>query len=228
MYKKIKIFIKKGYRIMRNKIKDIITTTLALALLTTAVSAAVPSGTTTLQDDGTAQGDMEILGTVEPITMIDVTIPVDGLQFVIKADRTIEWTNATITNNGAAPLNVSMISAGEATLDDEETAAGYNATGCPELVADDKFSDWNNLGKADTKGNIAISVNEQNISGVETTPVELGSLKSAFGVNADTGAYESNPQTLDLTGSALYGKAWDNTADLLFKYDTVLEFAMPD
>jgi len=196
---------------------------MAIASMTTTAYAA----DTTLQADGTAQGDMEIVGTIEALTMIDVTMPVNGLQFVIKADRTIEWVDAEIINNSAAPLNVSMISAGEAVLSAEEEAAGYNASGCPELVADDKFDDWDNLGKADTKGNIAISVNGENISDVATTPVELGSLASAFGVDGE-GNYQAVPTTLDVTGSAFYGKAWDNTSDLLIKYDTVLEFAMPE
>ena len=196
---------------------------MAIASMTTTAFAA----DTTLQADGTAQGDMEIVGTIEALNMIDVTLPVNGLQFVIKADRTIDWVDAEIINNSAAPLNVTMISAGEAVLSTEEEAAGYNAEGAPALVADDKFDDWNNLTKSQTKANIAISVNGENISDVANTPVSLGSLASAYGEDAN-GDFEAVPQTLAVTGSALYGKAWDNTSDMLLKYDTVLEFSMPD
>ena len=57
------------------------------------------------------------------------------------------------------------------------------------------------------------------------SPVALGDVASAYGED-EFGAFQADPQTLDLEGSALYGKAWDNSEDMLYKYDTVIEFAM--
>lgn len=205
--------------------KKLISAALTLAMVMSMTTVGFATSDATLQDDMTGQGNLDIYGTVEPISMIDVTLPVDGLRFTIKADRTIAWQDAEITSRCPAPLSISMINSGEATLTEDEVGQ-YNIGGAPALAADNKYDDWDNLTRAQTKADIAISVNEQNIStATADTPVDLGDIASAFGVD-DTGAYQANPQTLAIKGSALYGKAWDNTADLLFKYDTVIEFAM--
>lgn len=193
---------------------------MAMSMMTTGFATDA-----TLQGDMTGQGDMEVVGTVKPITMIDVTLPLDGLQFTINADRTITWTEAQITSNSPAPLNISMIDASVAVLSPEEEGT-YNVGGAPELAADDAYTDWDNLSRAETKAKIAISVNEQNISTADSSsPVDLGEIASAYGEDGE-GNFQANPQTLALEGSALYGKAWDNSEDALYKYDTVIEFAM--
>ena len=99
--------------------------------------------------------------------------------------------------------------------------------GTPSLTsADDAYADWDNLTRAETKAKIAISVNGNNISTADSaSPVALGDVASAYGED-EFGAFQADPQTLDLEGSALYGKAWDNSEDMLYKYDTVIEFAM--
>ena len=66
---------------------------MAMSMVGTAFAADA-----TLQDDMTGQGNMEVVGTVKPITMIDVTLPVNGMQFTINADRTITWVDAQITS----------------------------------------------------------------------------------------------------------------------------------
>lgn len=205
--------------------KRITTAALALTMALSLTATGFATSDATLQDDMTGLGNMEIYGLVEPISMIDVTLPVNGLRFTIKADRTITWTNDSITSRCPAPLDSRMINSGEATLQADEVDT-YNVGGAPALSADDTYTDWNNLTRAQIKAKIAISVNAQNISTASTeNPVVLGAIASAFDVDAD-GNYEANPQALALEGSALYGKAWDNTADLQFKYDTVIEFAM--
>lgn len=204
--------------------KKILSTALAVAMCMSLATTAFATDAT-LQDDMTGQGNLEVVGTVEPVTMIDVTLPINGLQFTINADRTITWVDAEITSNSPAPLTISMLQAKVATLTTEEQST-YNVGGAPSLVADDAFEDWNNLTKAQSKANIAISVNGSNIStATSDAPVSLGDVESAYGEAAD-GSFEANPQTLALTGSALYGKAWDNTANMQYKYDTIIEFAM--
>lgn len=147
---------------------------MAMSMMTTGFASDA-----TLQGDMTGQGDMEVVGTVKPITMIDVTLPLDGLQFTINADRTITWTEAQITSNSAAPLTVAMIEAGVAVLSPEEEGT-YNVGGAPALAADDAYSDWDNLSRAETKAKIAISVNGENISTADSeAPVALGEIVSA-------------------------------------------------
>lgn len=204
---------------------DNVTLKLVSELPTTPGSGGSGTGLSPVVD-GTVAGNMSIYGTVEPIIMIDVTIPVTGLQFTINADRTITWEDIEITSNSPSPLVVAVISAGEAVLTADETGI-YNIDGAPALVADDTFSDWNNLSKVETKANIAISVNGENISTASSdTPVEICLIESAYGEDA-AGNYQANPKTADVVGSALYGKGWDNAGDLMFKYDTILEFSMP-
>ena len=193
---------------------------MAMSMMGTAFAADA-----TLQDDMTGQGNMEVVGTVKPITMIDVTLPVNGMQFTINADRTITWVDAQITSNSPAPLEITMIDAGVAVLEPDEEGT-YNVGGAPELAADDAYADWDNLTRAETKAKIAISVNGNNISTADSaSPVALGDVASAYGED-EFGAFQADPQTLDLEGSALYGKAWDNSEDMLYKYDTVIEFGM--
>ena len=194
-------------------------------IMTMALSAVAYATDVSLQGDMTGQGNLEIYGNVEPIQMIDVTLPVNGLQFTINADRTITWVDSEITSNSPAPLVVSLIAAGEASLSGDEVGT-YNVSGAPALVADDAFADWNNLTKAQSKTNIAISVNGTNISTASgSNPIAVGEIASAY-CEDGAGNFQANPQTLALEGSALYGKAWDNDAVLKFKYDTVLEFAI--
>lgn len=163
-----------------------------------------------LQGDKTGQGNVEVVGTVEPITTLNVDVPLN-VNFKIKADRNIEWASAAVTSNCPAPLDVKMLSTTPAVLTPEEIGLGY--VDAPALVADNTFADWDNLTKAQTRNNIAISINSMNLSAGSQI---IGELESGF----------SAPTTLNLVGSALYGKAWPNTANQLFKYNMVLEFAM--
>lgn len=48
-------------------------------------------------------------------------------------------------------------------------------------------------------------------------PCMIGRIDSAF----------QGEKALDLDLSAKYGKAWDNSEDLVFTYNVVFEFAMP-
>ena len=177
-------------------------------------------------ENGKGDGNMAVYGNVEPIIMIDITVPVTGIQFTINADRTIRKIDAEIVSNSPSPIVVYVVSAGVASLSAEE-ASVYNIGGAPALVADDTFEDWNNLTKAETKANIAISINGHNISTAsEGTPIEICQIDSAYGEDA-SGNFQANTQRVALTESILYGKGWDNSADLAFKYDTVLEFAIP-
>ena len=177
-------------------------------------------------ENGKASGNMAVYGNVEPIIMIDVVVPVTGIQFTINADRTIGKIDAEIVSNSPSPIDVYVISASAASLSEAESSI-YNIGGAPTLVADDTFEDWNNLSKAQTKANIAISINGHNIcTASSTSPIKICEIESAYGEDA-SGNFQANTQRVPITESILYGKGWDNSVDLAFKYDTVLEFAIP-
>jgi hypothetical protein len=189
--------------------KKLMSIMMAIAMIFSLTTVAF-ADEVTLQEDKTGQGNVDVIGTVEPITTLNVDVPLT-VNFTIKADRTIEWAEAKITSNCPAPLDVKVLSTAPATLTQDEINAGY--VDAPALVADDAFADWDNLTKAQTRSNIAISINDMNLSIPDQI---IGELASGF----------SAPTELSLVGSAFYGKAWPNTANQLFKYNMVLEFSM--
>ena len=158
---------------------------------------------TTPSNPGETSGNMSIYGTVQPITMIDVTVPLT-IQFTIESDRTFTGPDSIeIKSNCPSPLDVNLYGVNK---DD----------GAPSLVAPDTHSDdeWNNLTRAQTLASIALMLDDTSLSSTGST---LGRIDSAF----------QSEQALDLGLSAKYGKAWDNSEDLVFTYNVVFEFAMP-
>ncbi len=167
------------------------------------------------------EADTKVIGVVEPINTMEVTVPLN-LGFIIRADRTLDVYNGTIQSDTAAPLDVKIISA-----EKHAVADPYNFE-APNLVAEDAFADWNNLSVSKTKTNINVEMNEVDLSAVTADGVNLGYIESAYGEDAD-GNFQSVPQYMDLEINQVnYGKAWDNTDDLVFAYDTVIEFSMLD
>ena len=158
---------------------------------------------TTPSNPGETSGNMSIYGTVQPITMIDVTVPLT-IQFTIESDRTFTGPDSIkIKSNCPSPLDVNLY--------------GVNKDGsAPSLVAPDTHSDdeWNNLSRAETLASIALMLDNTSLSSTGST---LGRIDSAF----------QSEKALDLDLSAKYGKAWDNSEDLVFTYNVVFEFAMP-
>lgn len=159
--------------------------------------------------DGKVDGNMPIYGTVNPINMIDVTLPI-SMTFVIDSNRIFHAPeNIEITSRCPAPLNTSILS-----INKSENAPG--------LVAPDTYTDeqWNNLTKAKTYKEIALTMNGYDLSSPGNS---LGILKSAFNAaNPST----PNTQQLALELDSKYGKAWNNSEDYTFTYNVVFEFEM--
>lgn len=158
---------------------------------------------TTPSNPGETSGNMSIYGTVQPITMIDVTVPLT-IQFTIESDRTFTGPDSIeIKSNCPSPLDVNLYG-----VNKDDSA--------PSLVAPDTHSDdeWNNLSRAETLASIALMLDNTSLSSTGST---LGRIDSAF----------QSEKVLDLDLSAKYGKAWDNSEDLVFTYNVVFEFAMP-
>lgn len=149
------------------------------------------------------EGNMPIYGKIESLQMIDVTLPIQ-MTFTIDTERLFHAPDAEIVSNFAAPLEITII----------DVNKSENA---PTLVAPDTYTDdeWNNLGVSNTQSKLALLVNGYDIS---TNGNKIGELRSAF---VDT-------QTMNLSLTAKYGKAWNNTEDVNFTYNLVFEFAMPE
>lgn len=148
------------------------------------------------------ESNMPIYGKIEAIQMIDVTLPIT-MTFVIDAERLFHAEDAQILSNCPAPLDVTILS--------------YNKSdNAPDLVAPDKYTDeeWNNLGKFATRNNLGLMLNGIDLS---IQNEKLGHLFSAF----------EDEQTFDISLSAKYGKAWNNTEDISFTYNIVFEFMIP-
>jgi len=146
--------------------------------------------------------NMQIIGLVESITTLDVDVPL-SINFVIDAERNfIKPNDLKIVSNCPAPLKVLIYEV------DKKTDA-------PNIVKENTYTDseWNNLSRKQTSENIALSLNNINLS---TTNVELGTLKSAF----------RETQELDIDLTSKYGKAWANKEAIEFSYNIVFVIEM--
>ena len=150
--------------------------------------------------NGKGTQDVIIQGIVEPINTLDVDIPIK-LQFIIDENRDITYTQgAKVISRSPAPLVVSCKSV-------------TVPSGAPNLVADNAFANWDNLTISQTRNNIAISINGENLS---VPGVALGDLDSGY----------SAPAQLPIRLSVLYGKQWNNSKQLVFDYAMNMELAL--
>lgn len=140
---------------------------------------------------------IEIIGLVEPITTLNVIVPLN-INFTIDANRKFIASDAKIISNCPAPLRVSILN----------VEKGYNA---PNLIHEDDFTehDWNNLSRQQASQNIALSLNGKSLADIGN---EIGTLKSGF----------SEPTELNMEITGKYGKAWSNKSNLSFRYSLVL------
>ena len=155
-------------------------------------------------DEGMASEDsnLQIIGLVEPITRLQVAVPLN-INFTIDAERNfIKPNDLKIVSNCPAPLKVLIYEV------DKKTDA-------PNIVKENTYTDseWNNLSRKQTSENIALSLNNINLS---TTNVELGTLKSAF----------RETQELDIDLTSKYGKAWANKEAIEFSYNIAFVIEM--
>ena len=155
-------------------------------------------------DEGMASEDsnLQIKGLVEPITRLQVAVPL-SINFTIDAERNfIKPNDLKIVSNCPAPLKVLIYEVNK-------------KTDAPNIVKENTYTDseWNNLNRKQTSENIALSLNNINLS---TQNVELGTLKSAF--------KETQELNIDLTSK--YGKSWANKEEINFSYSIVFLIEM--
>ena len=225
--------------------RNLVAGLLAMMMVLSAVPTSVRAEEITLTD-GKGTGQSTISASVSPITTVDVTVPVGGLSFAIDSEGQITSQGIVIESNTAVPLNVNVLSV--ESLDAGDTTDGLTETTvkAPELVDVDTYTadEWNNMTRAQTAAEIALSIKQVDVNGdgtvgsaltdattdakKVTTPVKLGvgagsqvaHLESGFsdtatcGINLETDVAYTN-----------YGKAWVDTDDIVFRYLATLEFA---
>ncbi|MBR4981959.1 MAG: hypothetical protein IKY94_05315 [Lachnospiraceae bacterium] len=197
--------------------------------------------------DGAGQGSTTMSGTVSTVTSIDVTVPIGGINFQIDEDGLLQAQGIVIESNTAVPLTVNMISVESLEAGDSTDGLAATTHKAPTLVKADTYTadEWNNLSKAETEAQIAISLKQVDVTaegeaGTElteattdelkvSTPVELGDLgtKKAL-AHVESGYGEAAKCAINIeTDSAYtnYGKAWISADDITFRYLTTLEFA---
>lgn len=228
-------------KIMRNMLTGAIVGSM---LLTPTVAYADPITVT----NGTGTGDTSLTGTVSPITSMDVTVPIGGINFAIDTNGDISAQGAVISSDTAAPLDINVLSVSALGANDTTNGLAATTNQAPGLVPASTYTaeGWNNLTKAQTTSQIALALKQVDVDGgvagtaltsvtadpsKVTTPVELGNL-SATSSDNKLAHLESGYSNTVYCGINLetdtqytnYGKAWVNASTVTFRYSTVLEF----
>jgi hypothetical protein len=150
---------------------------------------------------GDGEYDVAILGNLEPITTLDVDVPI-SINFVIDCNRHFNAPVIKLVSHCAAPLKVSINNV--STVGDSPTLVD------PATYTDDG---WLSLGEADTRSKIGLILNGVGLyrkSGV------IGTIPSAFNGEKD----------LDLVLTAKHGKSWGNMAGKNLQYNVELLIEM--
>ena len=210
-------------------LKKSLATLMALACVTSCMGTAFAAPTDVTLNSGTGNGsaDTHVVGIVAPITQMDVTVPLN-VAFKINADRSLSVFEGTIQSDTAAPLGVKITAVDKLAVADNITLTAPTL----RTVEESASIQWNDLSVAKTKDNIHIKLNEADLAAIDKddsgTAINIGYIKSAYGED-DQGNYQATPQYMDLDLSEVkYGKAWGNTTDLVFGYNTTLEFYVLD
>ncbi|AEE97580.1 leucine-rich repeat protein [Mahella australiensis] len=150
---------------------------------------------------GDGEYDVIILGNIEPITTLDVDVPI-SINFVIDRNRLFKAPVIKLVSHCAAPLKVSINNV--STVGDS-----------PSLVDPATYTDagWLSLGEADTRSKIGLILNGV---GLYRKSGLIGTIPSAFNGEKD----------LDLALSAKYGKSWGNMAGKNIQYNVELLIEM--
>lgn len=208
------------------------------------------------QDNGvTGHSDFNanttVTGEVSPITTLDVTIPVGGINFAIDSNAQISSVGVVIASDTAVPLQVNMISAEAMAAGDETNGLAATNMQAPALVlASSKTADeWNNLKRAETHAEIAIGLKQVDVvgdadagyeAGAEltdattdvdkiTTVVEMADIDNSEICHLVSGFDETARAAINLDLDRQYtdyGKAWgavDDSGLNTFRYNIVLE-----
>lgn len=233
--------------------RTLATGALAMAMLLTSTVPAYADEITIT--DGTGTGETTITGTISPITSMDVTVPIGGINFAIDTEGNIQSQGIVIASDTAVPLNINVLSVQALDAGDETEGLAATTTAAPSIVTADTYTadEWNNLSKADTAAYIALSLKQVDAVlgddgvtyevGTEltdvttdaskvTTPVQLGDIDTSSALaHLESGYGETAYCGINLetdTQYTNYGKAWVNSDEVTFRYLTTLEFSFDE
>lgn len=150
-----------------------------------------------------------IKGTVSAISTLDVTVPVQPLEFTISNEGAFSSEAKSITNHTAVPVYAYLTEV-------------YGSSGdYPALVSGDAYGDWSGLDHDATIARMALQINGNELSTIYKTDSSIKSDTSAYialgSIDADTGTLG-----MQLTGNS--GKAWNNATDVEFAYKANMLF----
>lgn len=150
-----------------------------------------------------------IKGTVSAISTLDVTVPVQPLEFTINNEGTFSSEAKSITNHTAVPVYAYLTEV-------------YGSSGdYPALVSANAYGDWSGLDHDATIARMALQINGNELSTIYKTDSSTKSDTSAYialgSIDADTGTLG-----MQLTGNS--GKAWNNATDVEFAYKANMLF----
>lgn len=236
---------------MKIKRTGLMSSMLAAATIISTLGMATPafaSDVTVNPDSGKGSGNMTVTGTASPVTTMDVTIPVGGINFAIDSKGVLTSQGAVIKSDTVIPLTVNVLSAQSLEAGDATGGLAATTLKAPDLVKADKYTSkqWNNLNRSQTVKEIAIGLKQVDVTGDSNdtagealteattdalkiqTPVQLGGLtgtdalahlESGYGTPAYTAV--NLEKSTDYTN---YGKSWISANDITFRYMTTLEF----
>ena len=197
------------------RMRKFISVLAALAMILSLSTTAFADETPVSEDESV----VEVVVMVEPLDLKATVTLSSYFQINPNAEEGEMFVSPVLTasNQTPAPLRFSIVSM---------APADGNS---PALVAPDRFSDWTNLGKSDTKANIALGF--KNPASDPTLPSSL-----VEGAPAWSGLWldETTPETAlfdvernasrNFEMQAKFGRAWDSAYS--FKYNCVMKVSL--
>lgn len=150
-----------------------------------------------------------INGTVKAISTLDITVPVQPLEFAIDSDGNFGSPAKTITNNTILPVYAYVTEV-------------YGSSGnYPELVNSNTYADWSSIGHDETIAKMALQLNSNELSTIYQTDSVTKSDSANY---IELGSIAADNGELNLWLSGNYGKAWNNAEDVNFSYTANMLF----
>ena len=115
---------------------------LALMMAMTMSLGMTVSAAEVTVTDGSGQSSTTVTGTVSPITTIDVTVPIGGVNFAIDEDGNITSQGVVVTSNTAVPLTINVLSVEALEAGDIDFIAGIDKL---ENITYVKYSKYRNI-----------------------------------------------------------------------------------
>ena len=150
-----------------------------------------------------------ITGTVKAISTLDITVPVQPLEFTINNDGVFSSEAKQIKNHTAIPVYAYMTEV-------------YGTSGdYPELVNANAYGDWSGLDHNATIARMALQMNGKELASIYKTD---STTKSDTGSYIELGTIEKDTGVLDMQLTGNSGKAWNNATDIVFTYKANMLF----